>query len=88
MTSDELQAIKACAERATPGPWHYDSYRTVFRASGPADDDICTVPQRERSADAVFIALAREDIPHLLAEVERLSNELDELHWDQTGESR
>ena len=68
----DLEPIKARCEQATKGPWfqgpHYradvDSPFGCIRAccwSGP-----------QAIADAEFIAHAREDVPALIAEVERL----------------
>ncbi len=74
MTLD-LEAIKARAEAAWPGPWagtpervgYYDDGRwfTIAHMSaweGPAVD----------GPNAEFIAAARTDVPALVAEVERL----------------
>lgn len=84
----DLEAIKARAEAATPGPW--DSRRSEW-----ADDpDLMTVDGEPAGdpwwvhhdgwidaddtglfmseADAAFIAHARTDVPALVAEVERL----------------
>ena len=77
MTDAELQAIKERADAATAGPWHYDSYSTVFLADAEA---ICYVPDQPRSKNATFIAAAREDVPALVAEVERLRVEAKELN--------
>ncbi len=84
MTNDKLQEIKDRIDRTTSGPWWYDSYSTVFSGSGENTDIVCWVPQRERSADADFIAHAPSDIKALVTKVERLSNELDEIRWDQS----
>jgi hypothetical protein len=78
-----LDPIKARAAAATPGPWKPDgrnafalqhgmSYlaRSVIKAG---------VPESQKRTDAVFIAHAREDVPALLAEVERLRAENESL---------
>jgi hypothetical protein len=88
MPDIDLSAIKARAAAATPGPWtvdreHYegDDYypvgiRSALDCKEPMlfyfDDwaDAATI-----NADADFIAAAREDIPALVAEVERLWTE-------------
>lgn len=81
MTNEELQAIKARAEAATPGPWSKAwmwDYRVtgdgVFAlGEGPTTYGATlahAAPQAER--DAAFIAAARADVPALVAEVERL----------------
>lgn len=33
-------ALKALAEKATPGPWYYDSYSKVFAASHTGEEEI------------------------------------------------
>ena len=84
----DLEAIKARCEAATPGPWAVANI-----APGWAEDenDWCVVPgvvescgsdmcgPVVRSADAAFIASARTDVPALVAEVERLREERDDL---------
>jgi hypothetical protein len=85
LTGDELAAIKARAEEATPGPWAmWDGYGPtndglmgVYRF-GPADgthvieDGDGGHALYARRDDWDFIATAREDVPRLVAEVERL----------------
>lgn len=68
MTDEELAAIRARAEAATPGPWAPFGKQVIdsnqlFVLQGLGDH----VYQ-----DADFIAHAREDIPKLLAEIKRL----------------
>ncbi|MDN9011088.1 hypothetical protein QZ287_13680 [Brevibacillus laterosporus] len=71
MTREEIEAIRKRAEKATEGPWRvvpgkmvcfdiYDVYDKLDRSL------------IHREEDAKFIAHAREDIPKLLAEIERL----------------
>jgi hypothetical protein len=66
--SVDLDAIRARAQAATPAPWH------------PCDDGALLVgdyrPHPWTSADVVFCALARADVPALCDEVERLRREL------------
>lgn len=74
LTSDEIEAIKARCEQATAGPW------TSFiekrdKISGPDfiqtdGEDIYLTGAT--LADQEFIAHARQDIPRLIAEIERL----------------
>jgi hypothetical protein len=90
MTQEQVDEIKARVDAATPGPWlsrtssnWVDGKRTtteyfVMRE----DDDVavcadCVDPNTSKpsEANADFIAYAREDIPALLAEVERLQAE-------------
>jgi hypothetical protein len=77
MTDEELSAIKARAEAATEGPWevgHRCEIYTRHYAVGPIGDFW-------EPADARFTANARADIPALLAEVERLREELATRQW-------
>lgn len=87
MTDKELAEIRARCEAATKGPW-------VECRNGGGDDFLYSIdseptglpivkadcgvypPEKE---DADFIAHAREDIPKLLAEVERLRKQVAEL---------
>lgn len=78
MTHDELQAIKARAEAATPGPWHLAI--CVDTIDGRERDDLANIEAGAKdiayevpSDDAAFIAHARTDVPALVAEVERLT---------------
>ena len=72
--SVDLKAIKTRYEAATPGPWvpeHYslDDWEIIPVARGQ-DYGICG------QSDAEFIAHAREDIPALIVEIERLRDAL------------
>lgn len=86
MTEGRLEAIKARAEAATPGPW-VDRLRDFEGADGYGLEShptveangktVCIFCEREIDDDndevnAEFIAAAREDVPALLEEVERL----------------
>lgn len=68
MTHDELQAIKARAAAATPGPWSVNNTDPDV----VLDSDGRFVGRADEDADAEFIAHARTDVPALIAEVERL----------------
>ena len=92
-SEDYLAEIKARCEAATPGPWvdrlrdfecldgyGLESHPTV-ETNGKT---VCVLCEREfdddnDEADAVFIAHARQDIPDLLAEVERLRKRAERL---------
>lgn len=78
LTQKELQAIKKRAENATEGPWH-TPMRLILGKDG-------YVANTSRIADADFIAASRQDIPKLVAEVERLRKALeyyaDDIHYD------
>jgi hypothetical protein len=80
MTEDELLAIEARANAATPGPWEVEQKGcTVLRAPNgpPADQSLMGDEQYypwtpDRIEDWQFIASARTDVPALVAEVRRL----------------
>ena len=70
---DRLEEIRQRAEAATPGPWKtvtHEEYSTVD-VDEQGGENIAMVGSA--IADADFIANAREDIPHLLSEVDRLN---------------
>ena len=84
-----VDAIKARAEKATPGPWRCDQ-RHVHAA--PDDDESCGLGceivgppepmlrgQFSRGADGQFIAHAREDVPRLLRAVEVLGEAVEKI---------
>ena len=79
LTNEELTAIKARCEAATPGPWkpyiegrdHVSGSSFIMTGEGATrGDDIELTGATE--ADYDFIAHARQDIPRLLEEVEEL----------------
>lgn len=74
----DLEPIKARAEKATPGlwgmDWHQDPIgRQLYRSLGP-------IVSTEAAAidDAAFLHTARADLLALIAEVERLREEIKE----------
>ena len=74
--TDRLDEIRARAEAATPGPWGQGN---INSGDGISLLDVYSehagyvkVASVWDSEDRDFIAHAREDIPYLLAEVERL----------------
>ena len=74
MTDEELTEIRHRCERASPGPWKawvegrdHQSGSSMVQTGA---DDI--EMSGAANADYDFIAHARQDIPRLLAEVERL----------------
>jgi hypothetical protein len=79
MTEDELKAIEARANAATPGPWDTTSEDCIVAAG----DNLCSAgmdgdyPGPKRTDDAAFIAAARTDVPVLVAEVRRLQKLVD-----------
>ena len=77
LTSDELRAILARANAATPGPWRslvegrdHTGGSSIVRTAGK-DIELSGASD----ADYDFIANARQDIPRLVAEVEKLPKE-------------
>lgn len=79
MTPEQLDAIEARANAATPGPWtpsHHpnDPYHwAVF----DTDTRALTANRGGCPDDAEFIAAARTDIPVLVAEIRRLWTQMD-----------
>lgn len=82
LTTERLEAIRQRAEKATEGPWFNTEYHVAtkpnIRGGYPSDSaSVCEINDGEyienlNMADAEFIAHARQDIPDLLSEVERL----------------
>lgn len=91
MTNEELAAIRARAEAATPGPWLVDADFGLASAPGivpagfPKTHKRPIVGNSETRGgvwddDATFIAHAREDIPALMAEIDRLRDRMAALN--------
>lgn len=82
MTEERLAEIMGRAEAATQGPWRaHKSFEVIYgKKSGCDSTIVCALEsedfmyskERDMQANAAFIAHAREDIPALLDEVERL----------------
>lgn len=85
MTQERLDAIRGRVDGATNGPWgcYGDGAHEVFDAGEYGDGDRGEVVAAviDRLSDAVFIANAREDIPALLAEVQRLRHFESIMSW-------
>jgi hypothetical protein len=87
MTEDDLKAIEARANAATPGPWAIVYDGSSDWSIGPQPDpqglSVAGVWKSGWSdgnpPDAEFIASARTDVPLLVAEVRRLSAENAEM---------
>lgn len=78
LTNEQIEAIRKRAEAATEGPWR------IGKQSPNGLNNIGTMgglltAQTLNEADAEFIAHAREDVPALLAEIDRLNGLLREL---------
>jgi hypothetical protein len=99
VTPEELAAIKARAEAATPGPWGTNEF---LYAPGEWSMAIAPVnghggwigggvavafPHEDghQAQDATFIAASREDVPALVAEVERLRQALEDYGRHSEG---
>ena len=74
LTEEDIEAIKSRCDQATPGPWRsYIEAREKFSGSDfiqTEGEDIYLTGATD--ADQDFIAHARQDIPRLIAEIERL----------------
>ncbi|MDU7339307.1 MAG: hypothetical protein E7L17_14485 [Clostridium sp.] len=71
MDAKQLAEIKAREQAATKGPWMGIGYHVLTECRN-YEDEIC---ETECICDADFIIHARTDIPALVAEVERLTEE-------------
>lgn len=97
MSDLNLTAICARAEAATPPPWYVvpvvglymlldgPGYTdgNLLSAEGRSEDGAPGVGKRFASANAKFCRHAREDVPALVAEVERLRAELDTVKTER-----
>jgi hypothetical protein len=91
MTEDDLKAIEARANAATPGPWatgagKVEGGQVRELVIAPNDDVIVAIayggfgnPVDRTSEDRKFIAHARTDVPALVAEVRRLRGVVERL---------
>lgn len=95
--TERLAQIRQRCEAATPGPWGYDGQHDEITADSPDAKDYWLIVSQCRTApntaprdgfghqyspDFAFIAAARDDVPYLLAEIERLTAERDALRAD------
>ena len=71
LSEKEIEAIRKRAEMATEGPWQKDGAIDIHSPNGTE-----VAAAWGGYADQEFIAHAREDIPKLLAEIDRLNSEL------------
>jgi hypothetical protein len=92
MTDIDTQAIRERCDAATPGPWiakRFDPYRNraaIYQTPeaqkvNPLRWQVTAICREARAQDADFIEHAREDVPVLLAEVERLRAALLAVEW-------
>lgn len=94
MTAEHLEQWRALADAATPGPWlpshnvdapsdgnwEPDNPEREGRGEGPTLTGLYRDVKAWAEADAAFIAAAREAVPALLAEVQRLRVENERFH--------
>lgn len=100
---ERLAAIRARCEAATLGPWGYDGQHDEITADSPDAEDYWLIVSQCRtapdaaprdafghqySADFAFIAHAREDVPYLLAEIDRLRSELEAAKATSTDRTK
>lgn len=80
---------RALAEAATPGPWAWrvTEDRHWAEVTPPPDDRDGPVARSLADDDAAFIAAARDAVPALLDEVERLRAERDRAVRDALDEA-
>ena len=76
MTQQELAALKALADAATPGPWEEvaESGEWWITSASEVTASLYVIPDTGlmNQADVDFIAASRAAVPALIAEVERL----------------
>ena len=73
MTKEELAEIRERINKATPGPWEQNQSNVAVKGY------TLFFTYMANRRDAVFIAHARQDVPALLDEVERLQLEKNDL---------
>lgn len=86
LTDEDIRAIRKRVEMATPEPWRvctWDPMAHPHVHKDYLDQRTCSgqynIPLTKE--DAIFVAHAREDVPRLLDEIERLRAELDRGRW-------
>ena len=77
LTEKRLAEIRGREKVATQGPWAVQDKGAIPLIYGPDGERVAKVIDHQE--DAAFIAHAREDIPALLDEVERLRAENEKL---------
>ncbi|WP_249650510.1 MULTISPECIES: hypothetical protein [unclassified Lysinibacillus] len=75
MNQEQLNAIKDRMSKATPGPWLVGESRYEGRFNAASANENYDLPACLMGIeDAEFVTHSREDVPALVAEVERLQN--------------
>jgi hypothetical protein len=84
VTDEELAAIRARADAASPGPWPMpeECGGDMDDRRRPLDHEGCEVWPWHTREDMEFAYRARQDVPDLLAEVERLGIALEKVRAD------
>jgi hypothetical protein len=85
LSDDELTAIEARTNAATPGPWsdrenvEMKAWHIIWSDFGPLD--VAHIPpwMAHCEFNACFIAAARTDVPRLIAEIRRQRAVLDQV---------
>jgi len=81
INQEQLNAIKERVANATPGPWLVEESRYEGRFNAASADENYDLPACLMGIeDTDFLTHAREDVPALVAEVERLNKELNKLN--------
>lgn len=81
----EIEAIRERVEKATEGEWRIaDTTEGAWLLDG---NDLIIAGTFERIEDAVFSKHARQDIPKLLAEIERLREEIEGMKLQQRADA-
>lgn len=78
MEQKRIKEIRERCDKATPGQWESGYFQTVSTKTGHK------LLNTHCDLDAIFIAHAREDIPELLEEIDRLAGELAK-HYEANG---
>jgi hypothetical protein len=79
LSAERVAEIAARAEAATPGPWKQIKTTVGWYDRGGYCGIADVVTWEGPQHDAAFIAHAREDVPALLAELERVTDALGEI---------
>ena len=90
MIPAEIASLRALADAATPGPWRtVESEADIYThgglwsvLAGPAGLENSIAETHRSAANTAFIAAAREAVPALCDEVERLTGLAHQFHAD------
>lgn len=76
MDQKQFNEIKARVAKATPGPWVIEESRFGSFNAASVDENYDLPACLMKANDADFVTNAREDVPALLVEVERLQKSI------------